>query len=40
MVNDGVIDPTDVVVNEIVNSSSVASTLLMTEAVVVDKPDK
>lgn len=40
MVEDGVIDPADVVVNEIRNSASVAGLLLTTEALVVDEPDE
>lgn len=40
MIEDGVIDPADVVVNEIRNSASVAGLLLTTEALVVDEPDE
>lgn len=40
MIEDGVIDPTDVVINEIKNASSVASLLLTTDALIVDEPDE
>lgn len=39
MVADGIIDPTEVVVNEVQNASSVAGLLLTTEALIVDEPD-
>lgn len=40
MVQDGIIDPTEVVLNEIKNASSVASLLLVTEALIVDEPQQ
>lgn len=40
MVDAGIIDPADVVINEIQNASSVASLLLTTEALIVDEPDE
>ena len=39
LVEDGIIDPTDVVLNEVKNASSVAGLLLTTECVVVDDPE-
>lgn len=39
MVADGIIDPAEVVINEIQNSASVAGLLLTTEALIVDEPD-
>ena len=38
MVEAGIIDATDVVVNEIKNAASIASLLLTTEALVVEEP--
>lgn len=38
LVEDGIIDPTDVVLNEVKNASSVAGLLLTTECIVVDDP--
>lgn len=40
MVERGIIDPTDVVVNEIANAASIGGLLLTTEVLVVDKPEK
>lgn len=40
MFDDGVIDPTDVVVNEVRNASSVAGLLLTTDALIVEEPKK
>lgn len=40
MIDAGIIDPADVVINEIQNASSVASLLLTTEALIVDEPDE
>lgn len=40
MVEDGIIDPTEVVVNEVMNAASVAGLLLTTEALVVEEPKK
>ena len=37
MLDAGIIDPTDVVVNEIQNASSVAGLLLTTEALIVEE---
>ena len=39
MIEDGVIDPAEVVVNEIQNSASVAGLLLTTEALIVDEQE-
>ena len=39
LVEDGIIDPTDVVLNEVKNASSVAGLLLTTECIIVDDPD-
>lgn len=39
MIEAGIIDPAEVVVNEIQNASSVAGLLLTTEALIVDEPD-
>ena len=39
MIGAGVIDPAEVVTNEIANAASVASLLLTTDALVVDEPD-
>lgn len=38
LVEDGIIDPTDVVINEVKNASSVAGLLLTTECVIVEEP--
>jgi len=38
MIEGGIIDPTKVTKNALINAASIASTLLMTEAVVVDAP--
>lgn len=38
MIEDGIIDPTEVVVNEIVNAASIASLLLTTKCLVVEEP--
>ena len=40
MIEDGIIDPTEVVLNEIQNAASVAALLLTTEALVVEKPEE
>ena len=40
MIEDGVIDPAEVVVNEIQNAASVAGLLLTTEALIVDEPEE
>ena len=40
MVQDGVIDPTEVVLNEVLNASSVASLLLTTECLIVEEPEE
>ena len=39
LVEDGIIDPTDVVLNEVKNASSVAGLLLTTECIIVDDPN-
>lgn len=39
MIEAGIIDPTEVVTNEITNAASVASLLLTTDALVVDEPE-
>ena len=39
MLDAGILDPTEVVVNEVKNSSSVASLLLTTECLIVDEPE-
>ena len=38
MLEAGIIDPTEVVVNEVVNAASIAGLLLTTEALVVEEP--
>lgn len=40
MIDAGVIDPTDVVINEVRNASSIASLLLTTSCIVAEKPTK
>lgn len=40
MVEAGIIDPTDVVVNEIQNAASIGGLLLTTEVLVCDKPEE
>lgn len=39
MIESGIIDPTEVVINEINNAASVASLLLTTDALIVDEPE-
>ena len=39
MIEAGIIDPAEVVTNEITNAASVASLLLTTDALVVDEPE-
>ena len=39
MIEAGIIDPAEVVTNEITNAASVASLLLTTDALVVDDPE-
>lgn len=39
MISDGIIDPAEVVINEIQNSASVAGLLLTTEALIADEPE-
>lgn len=39
MISDGIIDSAEVVINELQNSSSIASLLLTTEALIVDEPE-
>jgi chaperonin GroEL len=39
MIESGIIDPTEVVTNEITNAASVASLLLITDALIVDEPE-
>lgn len=38
MTEDGIIDPTDVVINEVQNAASVSGLLLTTEVLVVEEP--
>lgn len=38
MVQDGVVDPTEVVINEVQNAASIASLLLTTECLIVEEP--
>lgn len=38
MIEDGILDPTEVVVNEVMNASSIASLLLTTEVLVAEEP--
>jgi len=40
MIESGIIDPTEVVTNEVVNAASVASLLLTTDALVADEPEE
>lgn len=40
MIESGIIDPAEVVTNEIINAASVASLLLTTDALVVDEPEE
>ena len=40
MKESGIIDPLKVTRNALLNASSVAGTILLTEAVVVDKPEE
>ena len=38
MTEDGIIDPTDVVINEVQNAASVSGLLLTTEVLIVEEP--
>ena len=38
MIENGILDPTEVVINEVENASSVSSLLLTTEVLVVEEP--
>lgn len=40
MLEAGIIDPAEVVVNEVKNASSIASLLLTTECLIVDEPEE
>ena len=40
MVEGGIIDPTDVIVNEITNAASIGGLLLTTDVLICDEPEK